>query len=221
MKRILLFLVVLFAFVELSGQNNNSNDSVANIKRFNKKARNRQQDSLGLYVPNNSIYPELFGFGIFYSLNYERVIYHKHKDALNIRIGATYNPIFPYSHVYGYPLLINYQRYLVKSVSSELGLGMVYMHWYSFEPHNHNQSDYFLLAFNAGFRFLVAKHFLIKLDFTPAIFLEDRPYYGLFSYAGLGLGYSWGGMPNYMKSKSYHKINKDPNRIPRWKQFSD
>lgn len=75
----------------------------------------------------NSLYLELLGNGIIYSLNYERMI----GDPFSVRLGASYFDFF--GPISTFPLLFNYNNALNENLSLQLGLGTTFV----FEDENH------------------------------------------------------------------------------------
>lgn len=191
-------------------------EAINNTTQFQKKNK-INKDSAGCFFPKNSIYFEFLGCGIIYSLNYERVLFQKNKNAMSLRIGASYWPqLFFESTWRTVPMLINYQRGINKVVSFEIGFGGSYIH-YNYAPYNGiggKKIDFFYFTYSAGFRFLINKHFLIKLDFTPSgptINTHADKVVGL-PYAfsgGLSLGYSFG-LPEHLQDKATLELKKGP-----------
>ncbi len=76
------------------------------------------------FLPKNSIYAEIFGNSIFYSLNYERIFFPKKRICLSLREGVSYIP----GKVMGdfmIPVLTNGILRLTKNSFIEMGLGMM------------------------------------------------------------------------------------------------
>ena len=82
------------------------------------------QDKINNRLNKNSIYLELFGNGLFYSLNYERLV----KENLSVRFGASYFPkvgsgFISFERHITLPILINYQLRMTDNILLETGLG--------------------------------------------------------------------------------------------------
>jgi hypothetical protein len=141
------------------------------------------------YFPANSIYIELLGNYTFYTINYERIISQKRKNALNARIGLGYGIIF--IHLLALPLNITYQRYISNGIYFEVGPGINYLYETDFSY----ERSHIQFCLNVGFRFLVTKRFLIRLCYSPKIPTGENTI-GVFTlvpfYMGLSLGGSWG-----------------------------
>ena len=162
--------------------NNNSGN------HFESTLKKRWGDSIN-YFPTNSIYIELLGNYTFYTLNYERIVFQKKKNALNTRIGFGITVFF--SHLFAAPFTFTYQRYLANGVYFETGPGINYL----YETDARHGGNHLQLSLNVGFRFLVAKRFLLRLCYSPRIPSGENTLgvYTLVPFSiGLSIGGSWG-----------------------------
>jgi hypothetical protein len=107
-------------------------------------------------LPKNSIYLELLGAGVLYSINYERILFEKNRSLFSARIGfSAYFISSPNSRLI-IPFGLNYQIRISKSIGFEIGgayrfvLGSV--------------------IGNTGFRFLIKNKLLFKINFTPQLY---------------------------------------------------
>jgi hypothetical protein len=174
-----LFIILCFYCFRLYANNQDSSDIV-------KRNYVCQQDKDS--INKNSIYIEVLGCGIFGSLNYERILFNKLGNAISSRIGYGFLPINGYSHII--PLLVNYQTSINKAIVCEIGLGARYIYskqgWGN--PTYNNSLD---IIGNTGFRFLILKHILLKIDFTPQ-FTTSEFIIGYHGNPGIYFGFSLG-----------------------------
>ncbi len=145
------------------------------------------KDSLYIKFPNNSIYLEFLGEGIFGSINYERILYQKSKFSINGRVGCLPEWIVP--------VLINGQIQITNKISFEIGIGTRYIYskkWVMDKPYYTNSLD---LIGNTGFRFFLKNKILIKIDYTPQ-FSSSTYIIGFHGkpviWFGFSIGYSFG-----------------------------
>jgi len=164
----------------------NNQDSLGIIKSTN-KSQQFYNDSIN----KNSIYIEALGCGIFGSVNYERILFNKLRNYISCRIGYVFIPMNGYSHIV--PFLVNYQTPINKAISFEIGLGTRYI----YSKHGWDNSTYdnsIDIIGNAGFRFLILKHLLFKIDLTPQFSTSEYiiGYHGNpRMYCGFSLGASF------------------------------
>ncbi|HTF03232.1 MAG TPA: hypothetical protein VK826_04370 [Bacteroidia bacterium] len=165
MKRILLAVVMVLIFVQIGAQEQKV-DSI----RYGK----------------NTIFFELLGRGILYSVNYDRVMSNYPKHNWASRIGIGYEQTMMWRRFY-VPLSVQYifgTRHCL-----EIGAGVTL----AFEDDLYtNESSYALdetLMFGIGYRFRSAKTGF----FFKAEFLEYLPRYdhGIPFWGGLGIGYTF------------------------------
>jgi hypothetical protein len=177
------FIIICLFSLRLFAYNQTSVDLI----KSNNQCQHLDKDS----ISKNSIYLEALGCGIFGSINYERILYSKKTNSLNCRIGYVMIPMSGKHHII--PFLVNHLTSFHKSFSFEIGLGTRYIYsqngW-----ENSTYKNSFDIIGNAGFRFLIRKHFLLKLDWTPQfsnnvfiIGIHGNP----MAYLGFSLGYSF------------------------------
>lgn len=60
----------------------------------------------GKFTNKNAIYLELLGSGLFYSINYDRILWEKSNVAMSARIGASYIPVSEFwdFNTFGFPI---------------------------------------------------------------------------------------------------------------------
>ncbi len=106
----------------------------------------------------NSIFFELGGAGVVYSLNFEKGLISYKNYLFTIRGGIIYFPIME-SFVVAFPIILNNQLKISRKISFEAGIGCTLTGF---------SINY--LVINSGFKF--GNKFFFKIDFTP-IFEKD------------------------------------------------
>jgi len=146
-------------------------------------------------IPNNSIYLELFGNSVFYSLNYERIFINKNKFYLSGRIGACYLPVKIDDKRFVFPLLINGILHYNKRLHFEFGIGVTFFSLrefnYNYYPSSPNYVFYenmLAIVANIGLRYQGQKGFLFRLGFTPLYSIKGPR---LLPWGGISFGYSF------------------------------
>lgn len=192
-----LILSFLIAIITLNSYSNNYvlNSSLKNNFVFENnpniilKNNSINKDTTSFNLPKNSIYLELLGFGIYYSINYERVLFENKNNIITGRIGFFEISSSSSGTIIIIPALINYQTNINRTISFEIGFGYRFI----------NSS----IVANAGFRFLIKNKFLFKVNFTPqfygfegksnTLYIGKYIYgFGINPYAGISFGYSFG-----------------------------
>ena len=163
-------------------------------------------------VPVNSLYLELAGHLNFVSLNYERLFYYKKEVYLTWRIGAGYIP--PSVNTISLPFLVNGIYHVSRGFFLELGMGLDLTYTFWTDQHGSDAQLYgttfyaagafadLLLTGCAGIRIQSRNGFLLRLDFTPLVELNDnagtRTIYmqtgsgkRFLPWVGVSLGYSF------------------------------
>lgn len=152
--------------------------------------------------PKNSLFIEILGCGGMYSLNYERLVFHRKRHAIYVRAGGGTYPWYQGTR-WTFPILTNYRFALCKSVSFEAGIGGSYIHENKYWQSSTIKHDMFYLNGTFGFSFLIGRHFLIKTAFTPSI---STSYYNPMPLSGgLSLGYSFG-LPEHLRSSRAKRL---------------
>lgn len=166
------------------------NPTIENIPKIISTCDSIKKDSLFNKFHKNSIYAEFLGYSIFFgSLNYERLIFIKRNNAINVRIGFFAYPLYLPDWFVVIPLSVNYQLKLANKINFEIGAGTSII----FD----GNSKYISILGNTGFRFQIRKNFLFKINFTPLFQInyftrEDIYKLRLSPWFGLSIGYSFG-----------------------------
>lgn len=157
-----------------------------------------QNDSI-LILKKNTIFAELGGNGFIYSINYDRLIDLSKKFKFSTRIGVHYTHYVPFQYYRTFCVPVEFSGlYAICKQSHfiELGTGISYMSLY--DQFANRQSDMFILALRAGYRFQQPKGgMLVKVGFIPIYdFVDinpdpDAPIHTWFFSGGLGLGYTF------------------------------
>lgn len=119
----------------------------------------------------NSVEAELFGHGLFYSVNYERLIINGEKFKTLGQIGVAYYPKSTGLIPIWMPIMIN-QLFSIKKHHIEIGIGQII---YNDELPD-GKDDYELFGgFKIGYRFQNPNgRLLLKIAFTPIIGYWDK-----------------------------------------------
>lgn len=139
----------------------------------------KTQESIEIEYNRNSIYLELFGNGLFYSVNYERSF----EQNLSVRIGGSYFPnvgsgFISFGPHVTLPILLNYHLKINKNTLLETGFGstLVFLK---------TDSNIYLTS-SIGLKSLDSKTGkFFRISLTPYIENVDK---GLSISAGLSLG---------------------------------
>jgi hypothetical protein len=177
-------------------------DSLQAIKDFKHYSSIRKRDSIRTNrLFKNSIYAELIGNTYLYSLNYERVLFHRSFFSLTTRIAGTYFNSGPNNNttVWMVPVFINSTFKFYKSFFGEIGVGAgdYYATWFDIDAGEHglrytDGGIYYTGV--AGFRYQAFRGFLLRVDFTPQVFsFKDltSKYTDNRFWFGFSLGYSF------------------------------
>jgi len=141
----------------------------------------------------NSIYFELFGNGLIYSLGYERIIWSKDIHKLSTAIGFSYQPPFTHDGSDTYYFIPSEINYLIgKKHHFELGLGI------TFPLHQKNVrhiSDIgYVLFSRIGYRYQKEEGGeLFRIGFTPFKAIDPSPYWNfpIMPWGGITAGWTF------------------------------
>lgn len=122
----------------------------------------------------NAIYLELLGSGLFYSINYDRILITKTKLALSGRIGLSYFPITNFwdFHTFSIPLELNL---LIGKENKYFEIGLSSLYQQNFDEMNTSRSLFG--SFRLGYRYQKNDDGLIyRIGLTPLlpIILDDE-----------------------------------------------
>lgn len=143
------------------------------------------------FVYKNSVQAELFGHGLLYSLNYERVIFNGQKFKTTGQLGFSYYPPKTGFIDIWIPLVIN-EIFSFNKHHIELGLGHVFtneaVRYFDYSVLERQWGGF--LTARLGYRY--QKHngrLIVRAGFTP--FFEYRDLIDFYPSGGLALGYSF------------------------------
>lgn len=140
----------------------------------------------------NSFQVELFGHGLFYSINYERIILNAEKFKASGQIGISYYPKQTGMIELWIPVLIN-EIISFDKHHLEMGLGFVFTNdpWLSFENGINKGDDGGGFAIGRlGYRYQKPNgRLLFRAGFTP--FVEILGYNDFHPSGGLAIGYNF------------------------------
>lgn len=143
------------------------------------------------FTYKNSVQAELFGHGLFYSLNYERVILNGQKFKTTGQLGmAYYPPETGYINVW-IPLVVN-EIYTINKHHVELGFGHVFTNeaLLDFDGSTISRSWGGFLTGRLGYRYQKPNgRLIIRVGFTP--FLEYEDFFDFHPSGGLSIGYGF------------------------------
>jgi hypothetical protein len=162
---------------------------------FGQQKENNQLINSKKFKFRNSIETELFGHGLFYSINYERVIFNTDKFKTLCQIGFAYYPKKAGIIPLWIPLSIN-QLISFNTHHIEVSIGQVLI---NDEMPNGKDDFRFFGSFKIGYRYQnPIGRFLIKIAFTPVInygreIIGDKTFYSpeFHPLGGLTLGYNF------------------------------
>lgn len=162
------------------------------------KSQPTEQES----IPTTSIYLEIFGNNVEYSINYDRIIGYHHKYLDGIRVGLS--PYINYFVVNGQTALTAgyYRLYGKNNKFFEAGLGL--NSFFAFKPDSPVSLG---LVLNVGYRKqgMVGKPFFFRVAFTPMIVFKvtgnPQPNLDFLGpWGGISFGYT------FRKAKMERKI---------------
>jgi hypothetical protein len=142
--------------------------------------------------PKNYFYAEILGNSMYYSLNYERAFFTKHKLNLSLRTGLCYIPEIKFGTI-GIPILTNGIQKIAKNIFFEVGAGILIL---AYDTYNTdvapNSPDYIAkgseieLTGATGLRIKGNGGFLFRIDYTPIFMTYHKDYV---SWGGISFGY--------------------------------
>ena len=151
----------------------------------------QNNDTLVNKIKSNSVYFELLGNGVVFSLNYEKILINK-RNNLGIRFGFGFSPEDEIRDIFTIPieLIVIFGN---KKHHLELGIGSSF---YSviIKPQNQRKyMNYSMMFFGRiGYRYTAIKGFLFRVGFTPVVeipgLLFDKPFH---LHGGISIGYSF------------------------------
>ncbi|MBL4586103.1 MAG: hypothetical protein JKX84_03470 [Flavobacteriales bacterium] len=148
------------------------------------------------------LYLEFGGAAYFYSVNYERLLFHKNKYTLFGRLGFEYIPFGSADRMIHFPIGANFT---IGERKHRLELGLAALFRMNFDPgvgfgegfYLTNPPTRIFIAPSAGWRFHVKPNewgetFFLRVTFTPIIGLDvfqDKPYF--LPHFGVSVGRTW------------------------------
>jgi hypothetical protein len=142
------------------------------------------------FVHKNTVQIELFGHGLLYSLNYERVIFNGNRFKTTGQIGLAYYPPKTNLIEVWIPVMLN-QLLSFDKHHIELGLGHVFVneHVPGFDTATERRRTGGFISGRLGYRFQKPDgRLIIRAGFTP--FREYRGTNAFHPSGGLAVGYS-------------------------------
>ncbi len=171
-----------------------SKDDSLNVSQYIKKDSIRKNR-----IRKNSIYMELLGNAEYYSLNYERILFHKNFFSLSCRIGGLYYYGSMFNHTrWSVPFTINGTFKLYKLLYVEIGSGAAYYYDSYFDVSDgysglqESEQGFYCTAIT-GIRVQGYRGFLFRIDFTPIVmyYPNVRSKLDGIAWFGLSFGYSF------------------------------
>lgn len=150
-------------------------------------------------VRKNTVFAEVGGNGVIYSINYDRLFDVSEKFKLSGRIGVHFTNKFPlrYYRTISFPVEFSglYSFYKKKHFI-EFGSGLTYLN--SFDNVTRHTEDIIILALRLGYRFQRPEGgFFMKIGFVPLydwlVINPDPnvPHHTWLFFGGLGIGYTF------------------------------
>ncbi|MCF8226582.1 MAG: hypothetical protein K9J30_11960 [Bacteroidales bacterium] len=163
-----------------------------------------QQRTNNIFQNKNSIQLDLGGHGLFYSINYERILVNRERFKTAVQAGISYYPPATGIRDVWIPISIN-EFYSLGNHHIEVGLGIVPI--YEAVRYTDNSADYWfwsrLYSGRIGYRYQKPDgRFLIRAGFTPMLEREwiyigsgangDRTFVSKFHpFGGVTVGYTF------------------------------
>jgi len=152
----------------------------------------QKNDSLVDHHGKNSITLELFGNAGLYSVNYERLIFHKKSNYITARLGFGYfgADAMGSELIYTVPVMINYFHPLYKYFFIEAGAGVLAGDVKNYNEIKQSANPKIIgMATSFGIRCYPGKRFFFKMDATPFFFSVFNP--SVYFFGGLSAGYDF------------------------------
>lgn len=146
-------------------------------------------------MTKNAIYFELGGNGIFYTINYDRLLRMTDKSVIFLRIGGSHLKFSSFNNVASVITELNRIFYKQgRSVNFEIGSGIGAIYYYPTDTDPPDERGIYLtLTGRIGLRIQSEKREpVIRLGLTPMIALSNNGHLGdflFFPLAGLSVGY--------------------------------
>jgi hypothetical protein len=157
----------IFAFAQVEVKNSNSFDNI------------------------NIIQIELLGHGLYYSLDYERIIFNRDRFKSSAQIGCSYFQPGERTREFRIPLILNgiisFNMHHI-----ELGVGYVITHRTVLMENNQIDSKLWdrLTAGRIGYRYQKPSgHLAVRIGFTP--YFGYGPYNWIYPLGGVAIGYGF------------------------------
>ncbi len=148
------------------------------------------------------LYLELGGAGYYYTVNYERLLFHRNRYSLFARLGFEYLPFGSADRMIHFPIGLNFT---MGERKHRLEAGFAALFRMNFDPGVAFGEGFYLtrpptrifLAPSVGWRFHAKPNewgetFFLRVTFTPLIGLDvfqDKPYF--LPHAGVSIGRTW------------------------------
>ena len=149
-----------------------------------------QNDSLKF---KNSLFAELGGAGVFYSLNYDRAIPIKNRFGLLPGVGASLISTYERRDIY-IPIHLK-AYYRLKELTFEVGAALTvnprhyFPSYLSFGQDKQNYTNVALFG-QLGLKYDLSRRLYMGAAFTPLLFdFKEHPYYYFYPWIALQLGY--------------------------------
>lgn len=165
----------------------------------------QKKDAESSLKGKGTVFIELLGNTGLYSLNYDRVFYHKKRDALTWRAGLAYWPLGKDIINTGTMTFLGEFNYLRGKGPHFLESGVGLTHWWIFRLDDDTYVRNYLLT-RIGYRYQKAKGgFFFRIGVLPVVYLERNvdPIGTL--YGGVSLGYTF----KFSGKKSGRRENSD------------
>jgi hypothetical protein len=143
------------------------------------------------FTYKNSVQAELFGHGLFYSLNYERIILNGQKFKTTAQLGVAYYPPSAGIKDLWIPLVVN-EIYSFNKHHIELGVGHVFINesLRDFDGSTISRHWGGFLTGRLGYRYQNPNgRLIIRAGFTP--FVEYDYFFDFHPSGGLSVGYGF------------------------------
>jgi len=139
---------------------------------------------------NNFVFLEMLGSGGVYSVNYERLVFHKKNNYFTARVGFSYVGALGSELIYTAPVMVNYLHALNKNLFVEAGVGILAGDVKLYDGAKQPATPKYLgMATAVGIRFYAMKRFFCRLDATPFFLSIFNP--TVYMFGGISIGYNF------------------------------
>lgn len=147
-------------------------------------------DTTNYLFPRNSIYLELLGTSIVYSINYERSVYSFNNNNFSLKIGGSYF-IYGMGNARTFIIGVNYKSFINKKLLFGLGTNVVFWNEVDYSMSSTNYDNYTYYNADISLMYIPQKSFFVKPSFI-LFFNNDYFIHKVQAYFGISIGFKFG-----------------------------